>query len=202
MRLEFSPVVATVIISAGAAALLAAVTNLPPAGIQGATAANASIFASLAVYALFLARSSRRRARVLFAPLFMLSAVMAAAGSVGAFVIPAVACLAWIRSGVCFPEPLARRICAEALLGSAGLLLAWLLQPPGPHGWTLGIWLFGLIQALYFIVFDSECAGWQGPAVRARAGETHHLKAALMRERKLEMAFEELDLSQRGGSAT
>jgi hypothetical protein len=191
MKLKFSPVVATVIISAGAAALLAAATNLPLVGIRRATAVNAAIFVSLAVYALFLARSSRRRARVLFAPLFMLSAVLAAADSVGAFVIPAGACLAWARSGVCYPEPMARRICAEALLGPVGLTLAWLLPPPGPCDWALGTWLFGLTQAFYFVVFDLERSGLPEKSEPKRFDR---YPDELIREKKLARAFEELGL--------
>ncbi|MFO7710107.1 MAG: hypothetical protein R6V84_18210 [Desulfobacterales bacterium] len=194
MKHTLSPIVATVIIAAGAAALLAAVTNLPLAGIRRATAVNAAIFVSLAVYALFLARLSRRRARVLFAPLFMLSAVMAAAGSVGAFAIPAVAGFAWIRSGVCFPEPPARRICAEAFLTPAGLTLAWLLPPPGPYGWALGIWLFGLTQAFYFMVLDAGASGLPEKSRSERTSELYRNADVLIREKKLARAFEELGL--------
>ena len=83
----------------------------------------------------------------------MLSAVLAVAGSVTGFRGPG------RRRPVLDPQRNllpgindAAPSCAEALTCPAGLALVWLLQPPGPYGWALGIWMFGLIQALYFVV--------------------------------------------------
>ncbi len=202
MKQSMSPVAATVVAAAAAGALLAVTTTLPLSWAYRAAAVNAAIFVSLAAYTMLLARLSQKRLRALFAPLFMLSAVLASAGSVGAFVIPAAACLAWIRSGICFQGSFGRRVITEAVIGPAGLSLAWLLPPPGTYGWALGIWVFGLTQAFYFVVFDFERSGLQEPAVQARSGQTEDLKAALRRERKLELAFEELGLSGRARSGT
>ena len=198
MNLKMSPVAASVIIAAAAAVLVATVTLLPLRPIPRTTALNAAIFLCLAAYSAFLARSSGRSLRALFAPLFMLAAVLAAAGSVSGFVVPAAAGLSWIRSGICFPGSLPRRVCAEAITCAAGLALVRLLQPPGPYGLPLSIWMFGLIQALYFVVVDAESTG-----LPEKQGQERIAKSALpgrdvlLREQKLERAFEKLGFVMR-----
>jgi hypothetical protein len=125
----------------------------------------------------------------------MLAAVLAAAGSVTGFVVPAAAGLSWVRSGICFPGSLLRRVCAEAITCAAGLALVRLLQPPGPYGLPLSIWMFGLIQALYFVVIDAESSGQTEPPIREKIEEAHCRADVLLREQKLERAFEKLGLS-------
>lgn len=195
MKRNISPLAASVIVAAAAAVLVAAATILPLRPIPRPTALNAAIFLCLAAYAAFLARSGGRSLRALFAPLFMLAAVIAAADSVTGFVVPAAAGLSWIRSGICFPGSMPRRVCAEALTCAAGLALVSLLQPPGPYGWGLSMWMFGLIQALYFVVVDAESSGQPEPTVRQRIEDAHSRADFLLKEQKLERAFEELGLS-------
>lgn len=195
MKIKTSPLVATVIFAAAAAALLAAVMSLPLRPIPRTTAANAAIFLCLAAYSAFLARSSGRSLRALFAPFFMLAAVLAVAGSVTGFVVPAAAALSWIRSGICFQGSMPRRVLAEAITCPAGLALACLLQPPGPYGWALSIWMFGLVQTLYFIIVDVEGTSLPEPAGGEKLAQVHCRASALLRERNLERAFEELGLS-------
>jgi hypothetical protein len=170
--------------------LVAAVTILPLRPVPRTTATNAAIFLCLAAYATFLARSSGRSLRALFAPLFMLAAVMAVAGSVTGFVLPAAAGLSWIRSGICFQGSMPRRVCAEAIIGPLGLAMVWLLQPPGPYGWVLSIWMFGLIQALYFVAAGAERSNLPEPDVQERIEKAHCRADVLLREQKLERAFE------------
>jgi hypothetical protein len=124
----------------------------------------------------------------------MLAAVLAVAGSISGFVVPAAACLSWVRSGICFSGSMPRRVCAEAVTCSAGLALAWLLQPPGPYGWALSLWMFGLIQALYFVLVDAARSGLPESKVQETFEKAHHRADALLREQKLEKAFEELGL--------
>jgi hypothetical protein len=194
MNRNFSPITASIIFAAAAGLLLAAVVSLPLRPAARITAANAAIFLCLAAYSVFLARSSGCSLRALFAPLFMLSAVLAAAGSVTAFVVPAAAGLSWVRSGICFPGSMARRLCTEALTCPAGLAMSWLLQPPGPCGWALGIWMFGLIQALYFVAVDVEPTGLPEKMGPDKMTQAHRRAEALLREQKLTRAFEELGL--------
>jgi len=128
--------------------------------------------------------------------------VLAVAGSLAGFVIPAAAGLCWIRSGICFPGPIARRVVAETLTGGAGLLLCAVLQPPGLTGQVLGLWMFFLIQALYFVIIDTA-PGPRGEGADRDPRQTVRSRVqALLREQKLERAFEELQLSSRRSSDT
>jgi hypothetical protein len=195
MNLRMSPVAASVILAAAAAMLVATATILPLRPIPRTTTLNAAIFLCIVAYSAFLARSSGRSPRALFAPLFMLAAVLAVAGSVSGFVVPAAACLSWVRSGISFQGSIPRRVCAEGLTCAAGLALVWLLQPPGPCGWALSIWMFGLIQALYFVLVDAERSGLPEKQVQDRMAKTHRRAETLLREQKLERAFEEIGLS-------
>jgi hypothetical protein len=195
MKPKISPLAASVIFAAAAAVLVAAATILPLRPIPRTTALNAALFLCLAAYSAFLARSSGRSLRALFAPLFLLATLMAVAGSVTGFVVPAAAVLSWVRSGICFTGSMPRRVCAETIACAAGLALAWLLQPPGPYGWVLSTWMFGLIQSLYFVVVDAERTGLPEKQGQDKMAKTYRRADTLLREQKLERAFEELGLS-------
>ena len=199
---KISPITATLIFAVLAALLVAAVTSLPLVLISRSSALNAAMFLCLAAYAALLCRLSGKGLRVLFAPFLILSAVLAVAGSVAGFVVPAAAGLAWIRSGICFSGPIARRVVAETLTGAAGLLLCAVLQPPGLTGRVLGLWMFFLIQALYFVIIDTE-SGPRGESADRDPRQTVRGRVqALLREQKLERAFEELQLSAHRSSDT
>jgi hypothetical protein len=58
------------------------------------------------------------------------------------------------RSGICYPRSVVQSLVREAILcGGGGLcLMVWDLSTP--LSWGLGIWLFGLLQTLFFILFE------------------------------------------------
>ncbi len=192
---EISPITAGVIFAGAAALLSAGAISLPLHFVAWPARLNATLFLSLAAYAAWLARLSASPIRGLAAPLLLLSVVLVSAASVTGFVIPAAAGLAWIRSGICFPGPAARRAAAEILTLSAGLALTALLRLPGIAGWALGLWLFFLIQALYFAFVDLA-------PVRDPRQSLRNRTQALLREQKLERAFSELQLSSQRDSDT
>jgi hypothetical protein len=190
-----SPITATAIFGGVAALLAAGAISLPLHFVAWPARLNATLFLCLAAYAALLARLSARPIRDCAAPLLLLSAVLASAASVTGFVVPAAAVLAWIRSGICFPGPVVRCAAAEILTLAAGLALCGVLRPPGIAGWALGLWLFFLIQALYFAFVDSAPARDPRQSLRSRA-------QALLREQKLERAFSELQLPSQRDSDT
>lgn len=194
MYSKISPVAASMIVAAAATLVFVVVINLPPLLIPRPAALRTAMFLSLAAYAGFLARLSRRNLRDLFGPFVILSAVLLAGGSVAGFVIPAAATLSWIRSGICLPGPIARRVFAETMTCAAGLVLAGMLQPPGLLGWVLSVWMFGLIQSLYFLAVDSKPCSLPGRPDRKSFEAAHSRAENLLREQKLARAFEELGL--------
>ncbi len=192
MNRTLSPITATLIMAAATAVLVAAATNLPPGWIGRRSAASLALFIGLAAYSALLARWGGRSLGSLCGPFFILSSVLAVSGTLAGFAVPAAAALAWFRSGICFPGSIVRRVLAEAIAGPAALVLIALLHPPGPFGWVLGTWLFGLIQALYFVLVDIESAARPEPMAAQRS--PHDRAGALLKEKKLERAFEELGL--------
>jgi len=73
--------------------------------------------------------------------------------------------LSWIRSGLCFQISVKRFFIELALSFGGGALLAGFV-PGSRLTWALGIWLFFLIQALYFIFFETHSAqGKSDPAI-------------------------------------
>lgn len=199
---KISPVAATAIIGGVAALLAAGAIGLPLHVVSWPARLNAALFICLAAYAAVLARLSATPGRRIAAPLFLLAAVLAGAASVTGFVIPAAAGLAWIRSGICFPGSILRRMAAEFLTAAGGLALCALLRPPGVAGWGLGVWLFFLVQALYFADVDSIRVQPGSRRGRGMAAALHTRAQALLHERKLERAFAELQLSPQRDSDT
>ncbi len=195
MRTPISPVVATLLFAAAAAILVALAAALPyPA--PRVSRVNAALCLALAVYAVYLARLHRRPLSVLCGPILVAAAVALAAGSVSAFALPAAAALAWVRSGICFRTPRPLRIALEVVAGAGGLVLAETIcrLAPGPLSWAIGTWGFGLAQAAAVAYVDVAAAAPDSPAPSHRYARAHLRADALLREEKLEKAFEELGL--------
>jgi hypothetical protein len=73
------------------------------------------------------------------------------------FLFSAIVMLSWIRSGTCFKrKPIVKRVAAEMGLGLASGLLVSGAVPGVTLVWALGVWLFFLIQALYFVLFEYQ----------------------------------------------
>ncbi len=109
------------------------------------------IGAVIGLYALLLARWGRGgRLSVLFPALVLMA--FAVLGTHRGFLILALLVLGWVRSGICFPGPVTGRILAEAALGLGGGLLVQSFAPHTPVTWALGIWMFFLVQSLYFVL--------------------------------------------------
>lgn len=127
-----------------------------------------TLWADLAVYCILLARWSRTRLiAIVFPLLILLGAALWPAAHAG-FLLLALGILSWVRSGICFKAPALRRITAEviAVVGGAGLVAVW--APQSALAWALGVWLFYLVQALYFFVMpglsnDTTQSGEQDP---------------------------------------
>ena len=87
--------------------------------------------------------------------------------------------LSWIRSGICFKrKPLAKRLAAETGLGLGSGLLVFSAVPAVTLNGALGVWLFFLIQALYFVLFDYQ----SGPQAKI---EVDPFEKAKMAARKI-----------------
>lgn len=60
--------------------------------------------------------------------------------------------LAWVRSAVCFKHPVWRSFVAELVVSLGGVALIAFFGPRSPVVWAMGVWMFFLIQSLYFLL--------------------------------------------------
>lgn len=115
-----------------------------------------TIFACLAAYSLILASwGNKRRIAVLF-PLLFLFLFIFCENSNAAFLLLSIGMLSWIRSGICFQKAFARSLGVEILFSIGGGALVAYFNPHSTLTWALGIWMFFLIQSLYFTVMTDR----------------------------------------------
>jgi len=107
-------------------------------------------------YAILLCRWSRQQQMPVSYPVLFLFLTVFVVQSIGAFFFLALAVISWVRSGLCYPGRHRIRLVVESLLCLAGSALVTVFTPGSALAWALGIWLFFLLQALYFAIFDSN----------------------------------------------
>ncbi len=112
------------------------------------------IWLLVAGYGVLLTRRGEKRLTTIVFPLLFLFFSLFAVRSSFYFILLCLMVLGWIRSGICFQGIFLKRLGIEMLLclGAGGLIS--LFAPYSVVSWALGIWMFFLIQALYFILFD------------------------------------------------
>jgi hypothetical protein len=116
-----------------------------------------SLWILLSGYAILLSRWASRPLRSMSLPLLLLLLSAFLIESATIFLFTVLAILSWIRSGICFKnKPLLKRLGVEAGLCLACGLLVYGAVPDGTLIWMLGVWLFFLIQALYFVLFEYQ----------------------------------------------
>ena len=122
-----------------------------PVGLQ------LTLWALLAGYGVFLARWSAAPLRSIALPVLLLLISAVFMQSTPVFLISAFAVLGWIRSGICFlKKPAVKRLAVEVGMGSATALLAAGVAPGINPVWALGVLMFFLIQALYFVLSEQD----------------------------------------------
>lgn len=108
-----------------------------------------------ALYALLLVRWSGRGWTAVCFPLVVLGMWGWHRPYAGDTVVVALAILSWVRSGVCFPVAPGAAILREVLVCGGGGLLGAALLTENTLSWAAGIWLFFLVQALFFVFFET-----------------------------------------------
>ena len=124
----------------------------------GPSAIGLTLWLYTSAYAVLLCRWSRQKLMPVSYPVLFLFLTVFLVQSIGAFFFLALAVISWIRSGICYQGQCKFRLMAELLLCVAGGFLVTVFTPGSELAWALGIWLFFLLQALYFSFFDSNPA--------------------------------------------
>jgi hypothetical protein len=107
-------------------------------------------------YAVLLCRWSKQKLISVSYPILFLLLTVFLVQAIDVFFILALTVISWIRSGLCYPDRRRIRLVVELLLCLAGGALVAVVTPASALAWALGIWLFFLLQALYFATFDSS----------------------------------------------
>jgi hypothetical protein len=111
-----------------------------------------TIFGILAAYSLILTSwSGQNRISIIF-PLLFLVVFNFAHNSNYAFLLLCLGMLSWIRSGICFQNAFSKSLGAEIIFSIGGGALVVHLNPYSTVTWAIGIWMFFLVQSMYFIV--------------------------------------------------
>lgn len=111
-----------------------------------------ALWSDLFFYAVFLSRWSNKALIAIFFPLALLLGTALWPGVYTGFFFLGLGVLGWIRSGICFSGTPLRAVGAEILTGSGGIGLLALLGPNSTITWAISIWLFFLVQSLYFFI--------------------------------------------------
>jgi len=148
--------------------LICALLAIPATGglaviVGGSIAFKLVLWTILSGYSLLLARWSGKHPALLLFPLILLlgTAVWPAIDTVFFFLGLGVLC--WLRSGICFNRFPLRAMIAETITAAGGAALVALLGPGSTVTWAISIWLFFLVQALYFFIVPHR-----GPTIADR----------------------------------
>ncbi len=110
----------------------------------------------IAAYSLLLAHWRKTRLCRLAVPLLLLLGAAFLVHALTIFLLISLGVLSWIRSWICFPKSFLRILVAEPLFCLGGGAVIGVFTPASTPAWAMGIWLFFLIQALYFVFFDDR----------------------------------------------
>ena len=153
MKLTGRPILTTVLYG-----LLCGVTFIPAVialnyVLYWSTAFRLTIWLCLAGYLVLLTRWARvTLASVLF-PIVLPLLLVFWGGSTPGFLFVSLGVLSWVRSGICFQKGLIKTFTAEVALSlGVGVLLAY-FTPHSTVTWAMAVWMFFLVQSLYFIFF-------------------------------------------------
>ena len=108
----------------------------------------------VAGYSMLLSRWNKKPILSSGFPLLLLLVMSFLVNSLAAYYLLSLVVLSWIRSEICFPNPDGRKLMVELLLCVLGGIPAVAFTPAFATAWVPGIWMFFLIQALYFVIFE------------------------------------------------
>lgn len=137
--------------------LISALTVMPAAWlltgpIGWPMAFKLSLWADLCIYAIFLMRWSGKGIGAIVFPMALLLGTALWPGVYAGFFFLGLGVLSWIRSGCCFCRTPVRAVTAEVITVGGGAGLVALLSPGSTITLAIGIWLFFLVQGIYFYV--------------------------------------------------
>ncbi|MBC2709661.1 MAG: hypothetical protein HGJ94_01190 [Desulfosarcina sp.] len=111
-----------------------------------------ALWMDLFFYTVLLARWGGKSLIAIVFPMALLLGTALWPGVYSGFFFLGLGVFSWIRSGICFSGTPVRAVAAEIITVAGGAGLVALLGPGSTVTWSIGIWLFFLVQALYFFI--------------------------------------------------
>ena len=124
--------------------------------LHGPSVFNLILWLYAAGYSLLLSRWSNKPILSSGFPLLLLFVTSFLVDSIAAFYLLSLVAISWIRSGICFQNPCGIKMVVELLLCVFGGIPVAVFTPGSAFAWVLGIWMFFLIQSLYFVIFENR----------------------------------------------
>jgi hypothetical protein len=156
MKILQSPIIATIVFGLICGLSFIPATLALSAAFSRPTAICLTLWLYAAGYALLLSRWSRQKLSTIVFPVLVLLLAVFLVDSLTAFFLMLLVITSWIRSAIFFQENKAVKLAVEMLLCAAGGSLVAVFTPRAAFGWALAVWLFFLLQTLYFIFFDNR----------------------------------------------
>ncbi len=155
MKLTQKPVMFTIIFG-----MIAGVTFIPATMILSnfvywPRAFNIVVWFFLATYGCCLARWGNTRLIPVLFPLLLLFVVSVKGMPMSLFLLLTLGIFTWIRSGICLNGPWAKVLFAEIATSIGGGILVACFAPNSSSSWAIGIFLFFLVQSLYFLIIGN-----------------------------------------------
>ena len=124
--------------------------------LPGPIVINLTLWLYATGYSLLLSRWSKKPILSGGFPLLLLCITTFSVDSFAAYYLLSLVVISWIRSGICLRNPCGIKLGVELLLCVFGGILVAVFTPGSAIAWVLGIWMFFLIQALYFVIFENK----------------------------------------------
>jgi hypothetical protein len=124
--------------------------------LHGPSVFNLTLWLYAVSYSLLLSRWSKKPILSSGFPLLLLFVTSFLVDSIAAFYLLSLVAISWIRSGICFRNPCGTKLVVELLLCVFGGIPVAVFTPGSAFAWVLGIWMFFLIQSLYFVIFENR----------------------------------------------
>ena len=122
-----------------------------------------TLWLSVAGYSLLLSRWRKKPILSNGFPLLLLFVMSFLVNSLAAYYLLSLVVLSWIRSEICYPKPVGRKLIVESLLCILGGVPVVVYTPAFAAAWMPGIWMFFLIQSLYFAIFEIKAIASEDP---------------------------------------
>lgn len=152
MRIVRRPMPATVLFGLIGGIFFVPVTVALAYVLSWPTALRATLWFCLASYGFLLSRWSKVSFTSILFPLLIVLLFVFWGNSLTLFLVLWLGVLSWIRSGICFRKPLPGMLGTEFFISVGGGALVAFFMPHSPATWAMGLWMFFLIQSLYFLV--------------------------------------------------